>query len=259
MSLRPQQGLGRVQSLWRCARALAHVLGGLWLIRRRFPHADWAAQQAHIQTWSQTMLAILSVSLEVRGTELAPKQGLVVANHLSWLDIVVMNAALPVQFVSKSDVKHWPVLGSLITGAGTLLIERASRKDAMRVVHHMAKFLRAGHRVAIFPEGTTHDGSAVLPFHANLIQAAISAESDITPVGLSYWDQGGEHKTPAPLFIGDMTLVASIWRTLRQGPVPARVQGGPSQSACGRSRRQWAHDLEGVVCALSQTPRSRAE
>lgn len=250
----PEQGLGRAQAVWRCVRALLHVLHGLWIIRREFSGLDWGQQQVHIQSWSQRMLAIFSVTLEVRESGGAPQRGLVVANHLSWLDIVVMNAALPVQFVSKSDVKHWPVLGALITGAGTLLIERSSRKDAMRVVHHMAAFLRAGHRVAIFPEGTTHDGSTLLPFHANLFQAAISAESEVTPVGLSYWDASGTQKTPAPLFIGEMTLVGSIWRTLRQGPVRARVQWGLSQSASGRNRRQWSHDLQSVVATLSHTP-----
>ena len=253
-----RQGLGRVQSVWRCWRALLHVLHGLWVIHRQFDSLSWAQRQHHIQRWSVGLLAIFAVELEVRDAGLAPEHGLVVANHLSWLDIVVINAALPVQFVSKSDVKHWPVLGSLITGAGTLLIERASRKDAMRVVHHMADFLRQGHRVAIFPEGTTHDGSALLPFHANLVQAAISANSEITPLGLSYWGENDANKTRAPLFIGDMTLVGSIWRTLRQGPVRARVHWGAPQLAQGRNRREWSVDLAEVVAVLSVTPHGAA-
>lgn len=249
-----RRGKGRVASAWTLARALAHVFRGLRTIRRDFAHIDWPQRQAHVQRWSHDLLGILGVQLEVQGPEGHSPQGLVVINHVSWLDILVINAALPVRFVSKSDVKHWPVLGGLIVGAGTLLIERASRRDAMRVVHQMAEHLGDGHRVAIFPEGTTHDGSVLLPFHANLIQAAIAAEAPVTPVGLSYWDWSQTRKSDAPVYIGDMTLVASMWRTLRQGPVHARVVWAPPHEAQARTRRQWARDLEQQVARLSHTP-----
>lgn len=253
MSASPR-GKGRWAAVWTMGRALAHVLGGLRTIRREFAHIDWPARQAHVQRWSGELLQILGVALEVRGPEGATPQGLVVINHLSWLDILVINAALPVRFVSKSDVKRWPVLGPLIVGSGTLLIERSSRRDAMRVVHQMSAHLAEGHRVAIFPEGTTHDGTVLLPFHANLIQAAISAQAPVTPVGLSFWRPGGEHKSDAPLYIGEMTLLASIWRTLRQGPVHAKVVWQAPEPALGRDRRSWARDLEQQVAELSHTP-----
>jgi 1-acyl-sn-glycerol-3-phosphate acyltransferase len=92
---------------------------------------------------------------------------LLVSNHVSWLDILVINAVRPARFVSKADVRHWPLVGELITAAGTLYIEREKRRDAMRVVHRMADSLREGDVVAVFPEGTTGSGLDVLPFHAN--------------------------------------------------------------------------------------------
>ncbi len=196
------------------------------------------------------MLRILGVELVVHGE--VPHQGpaLVVANHVSWLDILVMNAAQPARFVSKADVKHWPLLGSLITGAGTLYIERENRRDAMRVVHHVAERLQADDLIAIFPEGTTGDGVALLPFHANLFQAAIAAEAPVLPVALSFVHAGTGARHDAPIYIGDTTLMASMWATLRATDVQAVV--GFGQAA---ARRRDGHGGSGRrMCA----PRSRA-
>jgi 1-acyl-sn-glycerol-3-phosphate acyltransferase len=175
---------------------------------------------------------------------------LLVANHISWLDILVMNAAHPARFVSKADVKHWPVLGALITGAGTLLIERESRRDAMRVVHQMADGLRAHDTLAVFPEGTTGDGQSLLPFHANLIQAAISAHAPVQPVALKYVDGPSGARSDAPLFIGDTTLLQSIWSTLRARGLRSVVTFGEAQVANERDRRTWAADLRESVAGL---------
>src|SRR3569832_1870289 len=126
---------------------------------------------------------------------------LLVANHISWLDILVVHAARHCRFVSKSEVKRWPLIGTLATGANTLNIERESRRDAVRVVHHMAEALRAGDVLAVFPEGTTSDGRALLPFHANLIQAAISAAAPVLPVALSFMDKGSGAASFSPCYI----------------------------------------------------------
>ena len=111
-----------LRAAWRALRALAHVLRGLWIIRTEFGRLTPDGCALLVREWSRGMLRIMGVALEVRGS--APTGGpmLLLANHISWLDILVMNAACPVRFVSKADVKHWPVLGALITGAGTILI-----------------------------------------------------------------------------------------------------------------------------------------
>lgn len=160
---------------------LATVIGGLWTVRRHFPQWTEAQRQQAVQNWSRRLLHRLGVALEVHGP--LPLQGpvLVVSNHLSWLDIVVINAARPCRFVSKSEVKAWPLIGSLVAGAGTLFIERERPRDALRVVHHLAECLQAGDVLAVFPEGTTGDGSAVLPFHANLLQAAVVTGRPVQP------------------------------------------------------------------------------
>lgn len=237
---------------WRLLRALGHVLGGLWTIRSEFGQLGPDATDLVVREWTRQMLGILGVGLQVRGTP--PERGplLLVANHISWLDILVMNAARPAHFVSKADVRHWPVLGALVTGAGTLYIERERRRDAMRVVHKMAEHLREGDILAVFPEGTTGDGQTLLPFHANLIQAAISAEAPALPVGLSYVDPVHGQRHDAPLFIGDTTLLRSLWNTLRATDVVAVVHYGEPQLAAGRDRRTWAQDLRQAVTALRE-------
>jgi 1-acyl-sn-glycerol-3-phosphate acyltransferase len=159
----------------------------------------------------------------------------------------VLNAAHPSRFVSKADVKGWPLLGSLITGAGTLYIERESRRDAMRVVHHMAERLQAHDVLTVFPEGTTGNGREMLPFHANLFQAAIAAQAPVVPVALRFVDGASGQRSDAPVFIGDTTLVASIWTTLCAHRLQAVLVYGEPQAHHGRDRRAWAQDMRTEV------------
>lgn len=242
----------KLRAAWRAWRAIVHVLRGLWIIRREFGRMTEAQKRLLVREWSLQMLAILGVSLEVRGQVHGSGPLLVVANHISWLDIIVMNACQPARFVSKADAGHWPVLGALIRGAGTLFIERERRRDAMRVVHLMAERLADHDIVAVFPEGTTGDGRSVLPFHANLLQAAISTGAPVLPVALGYRDPVDRTISDAPLFIGDTTLASSIWSTLCADGVLAVVNHGAPEPARGRDRRAWARDLQTGVQRLAE-------
>ncbi|MDO9483364.1 MAG: lysophospholipid acyltransferase family protein [Hydrogenophaga sp.] len=244
--------MSRLRATGRALRALGHVLRGLWIVRSEFAQLSPAQTQLLVRAWSRQMMDIMGVTLVVRGTPPAQGPALLVANHVSWLDILVMNAAQPARFVSKADVKHWPLLGALITGAGTLYIERESRRDAMRVVHHMAERLQAHDILAVFPEGTTGDGRAMLPFHANVFQAAIAVHAPVVPVALRFVDGASGQRSHAPVFIGDTTLIASIWTTLRANNLQAVVVYGESQTHNGRDRRTWAQDLHAEVERLLQ-------
>lgn len=239
-----------LRAAWKLWRTLVHVLAGWLTITLLFPRWPQQRRDATVQAWSQRMLRILGIPLHVHGQP--PVQGpvLLVANHLSWLDILVMHAARHCRFVSKSDVKHWPLVGTLATGGGTLYIEREKRRDAMRVVHHMAESLKAGDVVAVFPEGTTGDGRELLPFHGNLIQAAISAHVPVQPVALRFVDRESGRDSEGPLYLGDDTLVGSLWRTLAGRPFVAHVRFGEPEVAQGRDRREWAHDLRDAVGRL---------
>ena len=238
-----------LRAAWRLSQVIVHLAYGLWIIHRVFPRLSTAEQEARVQAWAVAMLDRLALQLVVRGQ---PSSGpvLLAANHTSWADIVVMHAARHCRFISKDGVKHWPIVGTLATAAGTLYISRESPRDAMRVVHHMVECLQAGDVLAVFPEGTTGDGSTLLPFHGNLLQAAIAAKAPVQPVALSFTDAAtGEHSL-APCYIGDDTLVQSLWRTLRADHLVAVVQFGESELSNGRDRRQWALDLRETIAAL---------
>jgi 1-acyl-sn-glycerol-3-phosphate acyltransferase len=239
-----------LRAAWRLWRTLLHALGGLFTILLVFPRLSIEQRQARVQAWAARMLQVLGIGLQVRGQPPAHGPMLLVANHISWLDILVMHASRYCRFVSKADVRHWPLLGALATGAGTLYIERESRRDAMRVVHHMAESLQAGDVLAVFPEGTTSNGVALLPFHANLIQAAIAAHAPAQPVALQFINAGTGEITLSPCYIDDDTLVASLWRTLTGPAITAVVTFGEPQQAQGRDRRTWAADLRAAVQEL---------
>lgn len=244
----------------RLLRLTLHLMRGLHTLRTRFPGLDEAGRQQAIREWSGQTLRILGVRLQVLGEPPGTGPLLVVANHQSWLDIFVMNAARPCRFVSKADVRHWPIVGRLVAGSGTLFIERDNRRDALRVVHHMAERLQAGDVLAVFPEGTTGDGRGVLPFHANLLQAALATDSPILPVGLAYLHGHGQallgeaRRHDAPTYIGDTTLVASLWRTARATDVQATVHWGEADRAQGRDRRAWGQALRTEVARLADQP-----
>jgi 1-acyl-sn-glycerol-3-phosphate acyltransferase len=239
-----------LRAAWRLVHALAHALAGWRTIVFEFPRLAPSEREERVRLWAREMLRVLGIELRVRGTPAESGPMLLVANHISWLDILVMHASRHCRFVSKSEVERWPLIGTLATGAGTLYIERESRRHAMRVVHHMAESLRAGDVLAVFPEGTTSDGRTLLPFHANLLQAAISADAPVQPVALSFVDVKTGEVSLAPMYVGDESLVESLWRTLTAPSLAAVVTFGEPQRTNGRDRRAWAGDLRNAVMSL---------
>ncbi len=234
----------------RLVRVLAHVIVGFVTILVRFPRLSRAQRELRVQAWSLGLLGRLAIKLVVTGNPAISGPMLLVSNHISWLDIASLHAARFCRFVSKADVKQWPVIGVLASGVGTLFIERESRRDAMRVVHHMAESLRAGDVLAVFPEGTTSDGLTLLPFHANLLQAAIVANAPVQPVALQFIDQRTGQVSQAPCYINDDTLFGSVWRTLCTPGIAVVITFGEPQTAQGRDRRAWAADVRAAVALL---------
>jgi 1-acyl-sn-glycerol-3-phosphate acyltransferase len=237
-----------VFALFKFLRGVLHLLSGMWTIATRFPKASGQQRGELIAEWARGMLRLVNVTVCVNGQPAQLGPMLVVINHISWLDILVMLAAQPVRFVSKSEVKHWPLIGWLATNAGTLYIERTKRRDALRVVHETAEALKSGKLIAIFPEGTTSDGKQLLPFHANLLQAAISANSPVQPVALRFLE-ADESFSMSPVFIGDDTLISSIWRMFRAKPVTAQLDFLEPVASSGMERRELAEQLEKLISA----------
>jgi 1-acyl-sn-glycerol-3-phosphate acyltransferase len=231
-------------------RGIWHVLVGWVTIYFRFPQLSQQQRDARVQVWAMQLLRIWGIDLEIRGQPVVSGPALLVCNHISWLDIVVIHATRHCRFVSKSELRDWPVLGTLATGGGTLYIQRAQRKDAMRMVKDMAQSLRNGDVLGVFPEGTTGDGIGMLPFHANLIQAAIEGESPVQPVALQFVDAKTNAISMAARYIDDDTLLGSVWSTLNARGLKAVVIFGAVEIADGRDRRQWAIDLHREVLSL---------
>lgn len=225
---------------YRFLRVALHLLAGVCCCALVFPLIGPAGRTRRIQRWSAQLLTICGVQIEIRNLAgSSPPRALIVANHISWLDIFVINALQPCRFVAKSDIRNWPVLGWLSQQAGTVFLTRGDRRDVRRTFKELVASIHAGERVAFFPEGTTAGQGGVLPFHANLFEAAIDAEVPVQPHALRYVDAAGEHH-PAVEFVGDTSFVESLCMILRAGPVTAQLLQLAPIDTTGAHRRELA-------------------
>ncbi len=240
--------IAQLRGLRRLLAVLSCLASGA--IRLRWQGARWTPDERAlaVQRWATDMLRALGVECQSLGPP-APGPVLCVANHVAWLDVLVLLAVRYCRFVAKSEVHHWPLIGAMAAAAGTLFIERASRRDALRVVHDMARSLSHGDVITVFPEGTTGLGDTVLPFHANLLQAAIATQTPVQPLLIRYTDPQGQRATHVR-YVGQDTLVASVWRVLCARRTLVHVRWAPAQAAEGRDRRAWAHDLRHALLQL---------
>ncbi|MDP2194533.1 MAG: lysophospholipid acyltransferase family protein [Rhodocyclaceae bacterium] len=191
----------------RLTRLALHLLAGLSTVACVHPWVSSARRLWLKQRWSRQLLECLGVELQVAGTAAA---GLLVANHISFLDIYVINAVAPAAFVAKDEVRRWPLIGWLATQTDTIFLERGSRSAVQHARTKLVEQLRTDRRVAVFPEGTTTRGDRVLPFHGALFQAAIDAGAPVTPLALRYTDGNGR-RSAAPAYVDAITL----WQALR--------------------------------------------
>ncbi|MGO4760914.1 lysophospholipid acyltransferase family protein [Cupriavidus sp. 2KB_3] len=242
--------------IWlRKTRLILLMLRGMLICATVFPWASVAMRERLIRNWSRKLLKLCGVEVEVQGLapgQAAPRGAMMVANHISWLDIYVIHSWHPARFVAKSEIRSWPVVGWLCEKTGTIFIERGRKRDAHRVLHHITEVMRDGDLVCVFPEGTTTDGTEVLPFHANLMQAPVSGGLPVQPVGLRYLDAATGEPTAAPAYIGDLSLLDSLDMILRSPPIKARLTLGPQLMAQSASRRELAESAREVVVHLAQ-------
>jgi 1-acyl-sn-glycerol-3-phosphate acyltransferase len=236
----------RLRAVARLAHAVAHGLHGLAIVLFSFPSLDASVRHERIRWWSAKMLRVLGITVAHEGT---PVRGgcLLAANHVSWLDIMAIHAVVPeARFVSKADVKAWPLVSRLVDSAGTLYLERERKRDALRVVHVVAEALRAGQVVAVFPEGTTSTGHGLLPFHANLMQAATATATPVQPVALRF-SEGGREVSEAVEFVGATSLLRSLWNTSCGEGVRVRLSFLPARPSAGVDRRVLAGQLRADI------------
>jgi len=233
-------------------RLVLHFLHGVWIVATRYARLSEEGKRALNRAWSLKLLRLVGMRLVVHHDDRRIDHGvLVVGNHVSWLDIYVINAWRPTPFVSKAEVRQWPVVGWLAHRLDTIFIHREKRRDAQRAMHEMAVRLEGGGRVCVFPEGTTSDGLALLPFHANLFQAAVSAQCPVQPVCLLYEDREGRQST-APAYIDDVSLGQSLDAVLRGGPFTAHLYVGEAIAAMDDRRALSANAREAVAAGLAE-------
>ena len=235
---------------------VALLLGGLLYQIVAFGSIGARGRERAIRRWSRLLLGAAGVRVRIepmacdpapcsapvagsaasgarQAPPLAPAGSLIVANHVSWLDIFVIDALAPAEFVAKAEIRDWPVIGALVARAGTHFIERHRRHAVRGAIERMAHALRDGRRVAVFPEGAVGDGATLLRFHANLLQAAIEAGAPVVPVALRYLDAAGG-ASRAVSYVGGTTFVQSLWRiigepvTVVRAAVLAPIAPGPA-------------------------------
>jgi 1-acyl-sn-glycerol-3-phosphate acyltransferase len=232
---------------WRLLRVAGHVLHGLSIVLTYFDSLDANTRRERVRWWSVKLLRLLGIALEHEGMA-RPGAKLYVANHISWLDIVAINAVSPSRFVSKSEVGRWPIIGRLVTAADTLYLVRERRRDALRVVHQVAEALKCGDTVAVFPEGTTSEGHELLPFHANILQAAIATEIPVQPIALKYSDP--DHAvSPAAAYVGDTSLLQSLWWVASADGLRVKVTMLPAEGTRHLDRRALAERVRGQIAS----------
>lgn len=231
-------------------RLLLHLVDGLLQCAMLFPWSSPAARQQRIQRWSQQLIAICGVQLVVRNLAAreAVSPGLIICNHVSWLDIFVINSIHPCYFVAKSDIRDWPLVGWLCQQAGTIFIARGRQRDVRRIYGSLVRGIHDGQRVAFFPEGTTSAQGNILPFHANLFEAAIEAEVPVQPYALRYLDEDGSLHAAAD-FIGEMTFAESVLMILRHRRLRAELIRLPAVASADTHRRDLAQACRQLMIA----------
>jgi 1-acyl-sn-glycerol-3-phosphate acyltransferase len=234
--------------------ALAACALRFWLIRVRGP-LSLEQRALWLQSASRGVLASLGIHTRVEGR--IPTQGLVVSNHLSYLDIVILSAAMPCFFVSKVEVKRWPFFGQAASAGGTIFLDRSSRSSANRVAAQITERLTSSMPVLLFPEGTSTDGREFLPFRSRLFLPAVQAQAPITAAAVRYvLEEGAQERDLC--WYGDAPFLPHLWKVLGSSGFSAQIRfGQPQVYVDARAAAQETHD---VVAAMRATePRIAAQ
>lgn len=228
-------------SMYRYVRLVLHLFAGLMTCAFIFPFIDTLGKERRVQRWSRKLLDVCGVGVALDGAQQAEVRGhaMIVANHVSWLDIFVINAHYPCRFVAKSDIRDWPLIGWLCEKSGTIFIARGRQRDVRRIYEGLITNLQQGERIAFFPEGTTSSQGSILPFHANLFEAAIEAGVPVQPFAIRYVDEQGRLHTAAD-FVDEMSFAQSVSRILKSRGMTAELTLLPQLPTTGSHRREVA-------------------
>lgn len=244
-------------------RLLQAFFRAFWILYVQFPSLNREEKLLAIQTWSAQTLAVIGVTVKVVGhiqrPPLSDTPQLLVANHVSWLDPVVIQTVQPSIFVAKKEVQRWPVVGAIAQACGVVFVNRGSPSSARQMVTKVASAMQSGHNVAGFPEGTSTLGHTVEMFHANLFESAIHQDVPVQPLALRYTSlQTGEHCTRAA-FVGDLSFIRSLHQVMRAPEgICITLHAGPCLLPQGHTRKSLAllarNSVTAQLEALSASP-----
>lgn len=210
------------------------VLGGLLTIAVFFWWLRLGGRLWLKQYWSKGLLWLCGLSVRVQGEPELKGPVLWAVNHVSWLDIFVLNVVRSTTFVAKQEIRHWPLLGWLAAGADTIFIERGFRHAVQRVGHAMQDRFAQGQVVGLFPEGTTSEGFDVLAFYGNLFEPGRRVEVTVQPVALTYFYLG--QRSAMPAFVGEESLLQNLWRILGARGISVELTFLPPIAAAGHEK-----------------------
>jgi 1-acyl-sn-glycerol-3-phosphate acyltransferase len=235
-----------LRSVWLCAELLLINADFAFLVLRNGGSPPLRARMLWLQRSCRRVLRVLAVAIESTGP--CPLDGLVVSNHLSYLDILVLGTLMPAVFVSKSEVMHWPVFGWFARMAGTLFLDRTRRADVARISEQITTALRDGHLVVLFPEGTSSDGTQVLPFRSSLLEPVKEQDLRLSVACIGYAVADGSAENDV-CYWGEVTFFPHLVKLMARKKILACVRFGVVERGTD-NRKDLARRLHAEVVRL---------
>lgn len=241
--------------LLRILRVSLHLIWGVFIASIVFRLTPKAWHNRIAQRWAQKILAMLGIHIHRHGTmpDLHTRGAIIVSNHMSWLDIWLIYSIRPVRFISKADVRSWPVIGFLAQQSGTLFIQRERRHHTAEILQQAAELLKEGDCIGLFPEGTTTDGTRLLPFHSSLFQAAVIHQAPVELFTIRYYLPDGSIDT-APAYHGNLTLVESFRNVLARRHIQVDITCLGTLDTHGKTRREITLAAETAIATHLNLP-----
>ena len=236
-----------LRSVWLCAELLLFNVDFAWLTLRSGGSPPLRARTLWLQRSCRRVLRLLAADIEPDGP--CPHDGLLVSNHLSYLDILVLATLTPAVFVSKSEVKHWPVFGWFARMAGTIFLQRTRRADVVRISEEIAAVIRGGNLVVLFPEGTSSNGRQILPFRSSLLEPIHGQQYPLAVACISYAVTGGSAENDA-CYWGEMTIFPHLVKLMTKERFCARVRFRKIEHRAD-NRKELARQLHAEVLRLT--------
>ena len=216
------QRYSALQTVCRVLYLISEAFFMAWVV---FPWRQAQSKNQYITAWAGRVLKAFGISVRFKNRPQFPKDKgfCIAANHISWIDIQVIHSIVPCKFITTTAVRHWPVIGKMVQASGALFIDlNAVRTSTRDITKQMIAMLKAKEVLGFFPEATSSEGHTLLPFKANLFQAAVTSQTPVYPLCIQYKDAKG-HLSTAAGFHGDMTLLECMQNIWRAAPLTAEI------------------------------------